>query len=251
MDKSAHEPGWGEVILGAILSVVLGAVLGAVALVLRPVAQVKELPKEQVKGMVYVLEGSRDSKKASQATAKRKAFVGGQSVSVTEDEINSFLAPLPLVDPPPAAAGAAKTKAGEKAGAPKAPAPKTAPAAAGAAVAGAPPASDELLAAGAPNLRIRDGGVQVIVPVTVNVLGLDPHVLAASNGKFVKKDGGFVFEPETLMLGSCPVQRIPFLSGFLAKKILTANAVPEDIAGAWGKLADVTVDGSTLKLTMP
>ena len=175
MDKSAHQPGWGEVILGAILSVVLGGALGALALVLRPIAQVKELPKEPVKGMVYLLEGSHDTAKSRQAAAKRKSFVGGQSVTVTEDEINSFLKPLPLATPPPAAA-AGKTKAGEKAaekgGAAKAAAPKAgAPAAPAAA-----PASDELMALGDPNLRIREGVVQVIVPVTFNVLGLDQRV---------------------------------------------------------------------------
>ena len=245
MDKKAYEPGWGEVILGAALSVALGAALGAVALTLRPVAQVKEMPKEPVKGVVYVLEGSRDSKKATQAAAKRKAFVAGQSVTVTEDEINSLGAPLPGAAPPPGA----KPKAGEKA-----PVAKAAPAkaAAPAAKPGAPaPAGDEMLAVGSPNLRIRDGVVQVIVPATINVLGLEQRVMVAGTGKFVKKDAGFAFAADTLMVGSCPVQRIPFVKGYLAKKFFTAKDVPEDIVGAWGKLADVAVDGNALKLTMP
>jgi hypothetical protein len=245
MDKSAYEPGWGEVILGAVLSVALGAALGALALTLRPVAQVKEMPKEPVKGVVYVVEGSRDSKKATQAAAKRKALVAGQSVTVTEDEINSLSAPLPVLAPPPGA----KPKAGEKAPAAKAPATK-APAPAG--KAGAPaPAGDEMIAVGAPNLRIRDGVVQIIVPATFNVLGLEQSVLVTSTGSFVKKGGGFTFEPATLMVGSCPLQRIPAAAGLLAKTFLSAKAVPEDIAGAWGKLADVAIDGNALKLTMP
>ena len=246
MDKSAHEPGWGEVILGAALSVVIGALLGALALMLKPVAQVKELPKEPVAGMTYVLEGSHDTAKARQADTKKKAFLAGRSVVVTEDEINSFLKPLPPPAPPPGA----KPKPGEK---PKTPDKAPAAAAAKPAAPGKPgaPAPDEMLALGDPNLRIRDGVVQIVVPVKVTVLGLDQNVLAVSSGTFVKKDSGFVFAPATLMIGSCPVQRIPFASGFLGKKVLTAKAVPDDIAGAWGKLADVAVDGNTLKLTMP
>ena len=248
MNRSAHEPGWGEVILGAALSVALGALLGALALVLKPVAQVKELPKEPAKGVTYFLEGSRDSAKARQAAAKRKAFVAGQSVTVTEDEINSFVAPLP---PPTPAAGAKpaakpgeKPKAGDKA--PAAAAAK-APAPGGAAA----PAGDEMLAVGAPNMRIREGVVQIAVPVTVSVLGFDQRVFAIGTGSFVKKDGVFAFEPATLLLGTCPVQRIPFAAGLVAGKFLNAKSVPEDIAGAWAKLADVAVDGNALKLTMP
>lgn len=245
MDKTAHEPGWGEVILGAVLSVGLGAVLGALALVFRPVAVVKEMPKEPVKGVTYVIEGSRDSAKAKQAAAKRKAFAGGQSVTVTEDEINSLLPPLPA-----SAAPAAKPKAGEKAPATKAPATK-APAPAPAAAATAAPSSDDLIAPWPPNLRIRDGAVQLIVPVTFNVLGLDPRVMVTTTGKFVKKDGGFAFEADSMSVGSCALNRLPFAAGFLAKKFLTAKAVPEDIANVWSKVADVTVEGSALKITMP
>lgn len=240
MDKSAHEPGWGEVILGAALSVALGALLGALALVFRPVAVVKEMPKEPAKGVTYVFEGSRDSAKAKQSAAKRKAFVGGQSVAVVEDELNSLLPGLPA-----SGAAPAKPKPGEKAPATKAPAP-AAPATAAAA-----PVSDDLIAPWPPNLRIRDGAMQLIVPVTLNLFGLDPRVMVTATGKFVKRDGGFAFEPDTMMVGSCPLNRIPFAAGFIGKKVFTAKAVPEDIANIWPKVADVAIEGNTLKITMP
>jgi hypothetical protein len=239
MDKTAYEPGWGEVILGAVLSIGLGAMLGALALSLRPVAVVKEMPKEPVKGVTYVLEGGRDSKKATQAATKRKAFVGGQTVTVVEDEINSLLKELPFSAPPVAAKA---KKAGEKAPAAKAPAP---------AAASPAPASADLIAPGEPNFRIHEGVVQLIVPVSFNVLGLTPSVLVTTTGTFEKKDGGYAFQPATLMVGSCPMHRVPFATGLLAKQFLTAKVVPEDIAGAWAKLASVTVDGSSLKLAMP
>ena len=84
------------------MSLALGVALGAVLLALRPVAPVKELPKEadRTPGVIYYVEGTRDSARSKQAAAKRKLFAQGKTVSVTEDEINSFIAP----PAPPAAA---------------------------------------------------------------------------------------------------------------------------------------------------
>ena len=236
IERAVHGPGWAEVILGAVLSAVLGVVLGAALLILKPIVVVKELPKEPVAGAVYYVEGSRDTAKAKQALAKRKAFAQGQSVTVTEDEINSLAAPAaaaPATPPPP--------KKGEKA-APKAE-EKAAPAAAAAA--------GGMLATGAPNFRIRDGAMQIAVPVTINVLDLGHKVTVQARGGFVKKGAGFVFEPGTLYVGSCPFQRLPFVGDLVRKQFLSAQAVPEDIATSWSKLASVTIEGGALKLAMP
>jgi hypothetical protein len=230
MDKSAHEPGWGEVIVGVVLSVALGAVLGVLALVVKPVIQAKELPKDPVAGATYYLEGSRDAAKAKQAAAKRKSFVLGGSVAVIEDEINSFI--TPTAPPPPPAA---KPKPGEKAP----------PAAA------APAASADTLAIGGPNFRIRDGVVQIGVTVTVNLLGIAQPLVAVARGSFVKRGEEFAFVPETFYVGALPVHRLPFAADYLTRKFFNAKSVPEDVATAWGKLSSVAVEGNTLKLTMP
>jgi hypothetical protein len=226
IDRTPHEPGWGEVILGAALSVGLGAVLGALALVFKPVVVVKELPKEPAAGVTYFVEGSRDSNKAKQAVAMRKAFTQGASgvFSLTEDDLNALAGP---------AAAAAKSKSGEKAG----------PA--------APAVADEMLAAGTPNFRIRDGIVQIGFPVSVRVFGAAGTVIVQAQGTFAKKGDGFVFEPESLIVGSCPVQRLPYAATYVRQKFLTAQAVADDIAAAWPRLVSVAVEGNTLKLTMP
>jgi hypothetical protein len=239
---SAHEPSWTEVILGAALSVVLGAVLGIVLLAIKPLAAVKEMPKEPVAGTIYYIQGSHDSSKARMAAAKRKQFVQGASVVVTEDEVNSFLPP-----PPPLATVKPKTApkpgGGEK---PKTPAKA---AKAGDKAGAAAPAS-ELVTLGGPNFHFYDGKVQIAVPVTFNLLGVEQAVTVVANGSFVKKGGGFAFEPDTLLLGSCPLERVPFVSGLVAQKCLAALPVPEDIAAAWPKVTDVAVEGVTLKVSM-
>src|ERR1035437_4745439 len=88
-DRSHYGPSWTEVILGALLSVVIGVVLAAAYFVFKPVARVKEIPKEPAPDMVYYIEGSRDYSNARRLIAKEKFFVRGGTVVVNEDELNT------------------------------------------------------------------------------------------------------------------------------------------------------------------
>lgn len=220
IDRAMHGPSWTEVIVGAVLSLVLGVVIGAVLLVLRPVVVAREEPKERAPNTVYYIEGSKDGSKAREAVAKRNAFLGGQSVTLTEEEINAMIA-----------AASAKPAAPAKDGAPAAPA-------------------EGYFTAATPNVRIRDGVLQVGVPVTISLL--DQKVIAQASGStFVKKSDGFVLEPTMMYLGSCPVQRLPFLGDYVRDKFVAAQSMPEDVKAAWARLANVSVEGNTVKLTMP
>jgi hypothetical protein len=236
IDRATHGPGMVEIVLGVVLSIILGVALGAVLLILRPTPTGKDVPKEPAKGVVYYIEGSKDTSKAKSALAKRKAFVEGQSVTVTEDEINSLINPTAATPPPPPA------KAGDKAKA-----PEKGKEAAGAAA----PASDETVAVGQPNVRINNGEMQIGVPVTINALGLGQKVIVQARGGFVKKDSGFVFEPSSMYFGSCPLDKLPFLAGYVQDKALAMQPIPEDIKTSWAKLANVTIENNALKLTMP
>jgi hypothetical protein len=224
IDRAAHGPSWTEVILGAALSVILGAILGALLLVVRPVKTVKALPKEEERDprAVYYLEGSRDPAKGRQALAKRAAFAGGQSVTVVEEDLNLLVAAGPA----------------EKAAPPKG---KEAP----------PAPADRLLTPGTPNFRIADGALQVGVPVTVSTFGLTMKSVVQARGGFVRVDGVFVFQPAELLVGSCPVQRLPWVAGLVRNRLLGSQPLPEDVKAAWGRLAGVTIEGNALKLTMP
>ncbi len=239
IDRAAHGPSWSEVILGALLSLLLGAVLGAVLMVVRPVVVAKEDIKEADRkpGQVYYVEGSNDTGKGKQGLAKRKAFSSGQSVAVIEDEINALTGPAPGAPGAPAA-----PKGGEKKGDDKKGAAPAAPAA---------PGTDGLMSVGAVKVRIAGGGLNLGVPVTFNVLGLAQKVIVQINGSFEKQGETFVYRANQILLGSCPVQRLPFVGGYVREKILSAITVPEDIKTSWAKLANVAIEDRTLKLTMP
>jgi hypothetical protein len=248
IDRAAHGPSWSEVILGALLSLLLGVALGAVLMILRPVIVAKEEIKEADRkpGAVYFIEGSRDTNKGKQGLAKRKAFSSGQSVSVIEDEINAITGPAPGAPGAPAAAKAGDPKAGDPKAAEKKGDAKKAPAPAAPA-----PAADELMSVGAINVRIAGGALSLGVPVNFNVLGIAQKVIVQINGSFEKKGDSFVYRADQIMLGSCPAQRLPFVGGYVREKILSAITVPEDIKASWAKLANVTIEDRTLKLTMP
>jgi hypothetical protein len=238
IDRALRGPSWIEVIFGALLSIVLGVVLGAVLMSVRPIAIVKELPKEADRDpkAIYYIEGTKDSTRGRQASAKRKAFVEGQSVTVTEDELNVLAAAAV----PPAAAK------------PAAPAPKPPEKSKGAdKAAPTPVVSDEILAAGTPNFRIRDSKLQIGVPVTFHALGVEQTVMVHTRGTFAKNGDVFVYEPETFFVGSCPLQRFPYVINYVRNKFMTSQQIPADIKTAWTKLANVSIEGNALKLTMP
>ena len=228
IDRALHGPSLVEVVLGAVLSLIIGVLLGVLLLVFRPVIVVREMPKEEVRDpdALYFVEGSRDSSRGRDAAAKRKALAAGQSVSVIEDELNALAGPAASFGSP---AGA------------------TAPAAADPKAV----ASDEMIATGTPNFRVREGALQIGVPVTFNVLGLNQKVVVQTRGGFEKQGDGFVYEPETFYVGSLPVQRIPMLAGYARDRFLNAHPVPDDIKASWAKLAGVSIDGNVLNLKMP
>lgn len=248
-DTTVYEPSWFEVIFGAILSVVIGVALGAVLLVARPVLVVKQLPRpeEQNPRDVYFVPGGRDSAKAREVPAKRKAFADGQSITLVEDHFNALLpATSPVKFPEFVAKPAANQNKGAETPKAKAPdKPKAADKGGKDAV-----ASSETVVVGVPNFRIADNVLQVAVPLEFNALGLSFTTVAQARGGIVKRDAGFGFDASELLLGSLPMHRLPFLADWARSKI-PSPSIPEDVRASWDKLAAVTIEGKTLKLTVP
>lgn len=246
IDRALYGPSWFEVIFGALLSIVLGIALAAVYLVAKPVAVVKELPaaEAQTKGTIYLLEGSHDATKGRQWKAKHQQFMAGHSVMLSEDELNAAM--IALASPAPAKPEPGKAPApGKKGEVAKKPEP---------AKKEGPTTADAIhtdVAAGVPNFRIRDGEMQVAVPVAVNALSLNLSVMVQARGGFEKQGEHFVFTPSTLLIGSLPVDRIPVLASLVMEKIYASQPFPTDIVATWGKLNQVSVDGAQLKLDAP
>lgn len=211
-EREINGPSWTEVILGAALSLALGVVLSALVLVLRPATVVKEPPKEPVANVVYYLEGGRSSAKARQAVEKQKAFLQGGSVVLNEDELNALATP--------------------KSGAKK------------------PDQPAKLLTMGTPNFRLHGEQMQISVPVHLSLAGIEQDVLVQARGGFMNRGELFAFVPSELYVGSCALHRVPAASGLLISRFFAAAAIPEDIATAWRKLGNVSVEDGQLHLSV-
>ena len=208
-----------EVVLGAILSFFLGGAFAAVYLITKPVETVREMPKEPVPGQIYYFEGSRDSNKGRFWKVKQEQLIAGRTVVLIEDELNAAVVGLKAPAP----------KKGDDEAEPK----------------------KEMLSAGAPNIRIREGLLQVGLPVTLTLdaYNLNLGTLLQARGTFEKSGDRHVFVPDTLLVGSCRVEKLPFVAGFVLGKIHSALNVPEELAAAWGTLSEVKIDGAQLQLT--
>jgi hypothetical protein len=222
--KNKRGPSWLEVILGAILSVILGVALGAAYMINRPVTKVTSIPKDPPPGAVYLIEGAKNLNR-DEVAEKRKAFVDGESMVVDESDLNGFLASLARA--PAAAAPAAKP--GDKGAAPEA----------------------KLIETGPVNARIHEDRIQFSDTATITVMGVSVPVIVQSTGTFVKSGSVFEFEPESIYVGGCPMQRMIFIRSWILKKLLFTIPPPDDVATAWSKLADVSIGASKLRLKAP
>jgi hypothetical protein len=223
IDEAKYGPGWGEIIFGAALSLALGAALALGYLVIKPVKVVGELPKDRPAGAVYYIEGGSSADRGKQWMRKKALLVQGSSVTLNEDELNAWIDA------------------------------ETGPAASPAPAAGPKAATAGIIELGTPNFRIDNGRLQIGAQGTINLSywNFKQPIIVQVAGRFVKEDGTFTLEPEEFYIGSCPLHRLPGIGRLVFDHLLARVKVPDDIAAAWKKLAEVTIEDKTLKLTMP
>lgn len=232
LEKELYGPSVTEVALGAILGLLIGVLVCGVYLVFKPVAQVKALPKEPLRSMVYYIPGNDSNAKSRGWQAKQQQYLTGTSVSVVEDELNAWSA----------AAGTA---------APAAPKPGAKPAAKpGAKPADDKPALDGIIIPYAPNFRVVDDKLQIGLKCTLNWYGLTFDTTVLAIGGFGKSGDQVVFVPEKVFLGSCPLHLLPLLPGLLVSTIIEKEKVSDEIRTAWTKLTAVTIEGGAVKFTV-
>ncbi|MCM2276171.1 MAG: hypothetical protein NDI75_15390 [Candidatus Didemnitutus sp.] len=229
IEKALYGPSTLEVALGAVLGLALGVAVACIYLVLKPVQLVKETPKEVAQGVVYYLPGKTDATKGRAWQTKQATFVSGGEIIATEEELNAWAASLGGAAPA-AAPGAA----------PKAPAQPGAPAA---------PADSAFLSASGLNFRLEGERMHVSQKVLFNYFGLTKEVILQSAGGFTRAGEGFVFQPEAVYLGSCPLHAVPGTTGALLGTLLKQQKVPDDFRAAWAKISAIAVEGGLLKVT--
>lgn len=230
IEKALYGPSTVEVALGAVLGLLLGVAVAGVYLVFKPVQSVKEPPKEPVKGVVYYLPGKTDATKARSWQDKAATFVKGGEVIANEDELNAWATSL-------AAAAKAEAKPGEK---PKAEEKKPE---------GTPAGGNEFLSASGLNFRLDGDRLHVAQKVLLNYYGFSKEVIMQASGNFQRGGESFVFKPDEIYLGSCPVHALPGVGGSLMKALVAKARTPDDFRAAWSKITAMSVEGGLLKVT--
>ena len=237
LEKALYGPSLTEVGLGAVMGLILGVVVCCVYLVFKPVQPVKEMPpkEKQSISVVYYLPGAESNAKSKGWQAKQKLFITGKSISLVEDELNAWIGSISGSPAPAAPPKDAKPAAKPAAAKPVADAP-------------AAPQLEGIFNPGKPNFRIINGKLQIGFLCTLNWYGLMTDVTVQTTGGFKKSGEDFVFTPDTIFLGSCPVHLLPGTAGPLSTHLIRKKKAPNDLSAAWAKLSDVTIEGNTLKL---
>jgi hypothetical protein len=227
IDRAKYGPSAVEVFLGAVLSLLLGLAFALAYLVVKPVQIAKSSAKDSVAGQTTFVRGTRDGDRGKQWLRKKQLLTEGNSVAVNEDELNAWI--TAGTEPEPTKPGTSKklTQA-------------------------VPPSPVGALSFGTPNFRVRNGALQIGSEGTLNLelVGLKRPLVMRATGQFVKRDDGFTFVPDQFYLGCCPLHRLPGVAALVLDRLLENAKIPEDIAAAWKKLADVSIDENTLLLTM-
>jgi hypothetical protein len=227
IDRAKYGPSTTEVFLGAMLSILLGLIFALAYLVTKPVQIAKSSAKEPVAGQTTFVRGTRDDDRGKQWLRKKQLFTEGNSVAVNEDELNAWIS------------------AGTEPERPKPNTPKKLTQA-------IPPPPVGILSFSTPNFRIRNGTLQIGCEGTLDLemVALKQPLVMRATGQFVKNGDGFIFVPEQFYLGCCPLHRLPGVANLVFDRLLEDVKIPGNIAAAWRKLADVSVEGSSLLLTM-
>lgn len=227
IDRAKYGPSAVEVFLGAVLSLLLGLTFALAYLVVKPVQIAKSSAKDSVAGQTTFVRGTRDGDRGKQWLRKKQLFTEGNSVAVNEDELNAWITAGTEPEPPKPGVSKKLTQA-------------------------VPPSPIGALSFGTPNFRVRDGALQIGSEgtLTLDLVGLKRPLIMRATGQFVKKDDGFTFVPDQFYLGCCPLHRLPGVAALVLDRLLEKVKIPEDIAAAWKKLADVSIDENTLLLTM-
>jgi hypothetical protein len=227
IEKALYGPSTLEVALGAVLGFGVGVVAACVYLVFKPVLRVSEIPKEPVAHVVYFKPGNESSTKSRGWQAKQKAFLAGNEVSLSEEELNAW---------------------GSTIGTPAQIKPAAKPAAPPPGAKDKPAENLPFISASAPNFRIIADKLQISTKCTLNYYGLMQEVWVVATGRFEHDGDRYRFDPETFYFGSCPMHKLPALGALVRGPLLDTQKVPDDFRAAWAKITAISVENGLMKV---
>lgn len=98
-----------------------------------------------------------------------------------------------------------------------------------------------------PVFKVRGDETEVGMVFDLSVLGVTRKVVLQAAGAFQREGGRFVFVPEKMYVGSCPVN-IPYLSRRIFNAVYDRFEVSSDLSEAWADVRGLAVEGGLIKL---
>jgi hypothetical protein len=203
--------------LGVILSLILGISLAVVHLVLQPLEVVKVLPKEQIEGVRYYVEGPTSAGRAWKR--KLDVLIDGESgwFSMTEADLNAW------------SADSFKTeKYDENAR-----------------------AASFMLISSPPNFRIVGGELQMGLVNEINYYGESIPLVLQVRGRFVREGQEWRYEPSEAYFGGFSLLKIPLLYELLRARLSTDFVLPVEIKTLLTRASEFTLTENSLRARMP
>lgn len=102
-----------------------------------------------------------------------------------------------------------------------------------------------------PGFRLTDDKMEISSNVRVNAFGSSFNFLSQARGVMVSKGGRWVFKPERVYLGSCPIPTTGGLAGLVLGRLTNSFAGHEEyvqLAIAWERLRSARVENGLLEL---
>jgi hypothetical protein len=98
-----------------------------------------------------------------------------------------------------------------------------------------------------PVFKVRGDETHVGMVFDLSVLGYTRKVVLQAAGAFQREGGRFVYVPEKMYVGSCPVN-VPYLSRRIFDAIYDRFEVSSDLSAAWADVRGLVVEAGALKL---
>jgi hypothetical protein len=209
-----------EIAISAVLSVILGLLGAAVFLALQDPVEQTSVPSEEERefGRVYYVPGNPGGQQHATWTVKREVVQRGRSgtVPLVAEELNQW-----------AATEWRERRPGESSG----PVLHVRP--------------------GIPRFRMEDSVFHVNLPLEWSAFGQSREFKSQAHGGFTRRGGIHVFDHDRVYIGSMPVPNLFGLSNSVVRRVVNSFEVSQELRDGWARLEDVTVEGETLRLTIP
>lgn len=206
-----------EIAVAAVLSLLVGVIGAAGFLAFTPPEEVSELPDEEDRefARVYYVAGEQGGREHATWDLKRQAIEAGQTgtMELVEEELNQWAAATYRDD--------AETAAGPL-----------------------------QITAGQPKFHLADN-LQVAADLEWSIFGASQNFQSVAWGNFERRRGEFVFRPERVYIGSCPIPGAFGLAQRMFNRVAGAYEVSPELREGWSQLAAVEVTEGEMKVTIP